>query len=398
MRLNPLKTLQVSHGLTWRNPKVRALVYQVSTITLLLLLCVFLGRNIVENLRAMSLPFGFGFLNSTAGFDIGWSIVDYQPDMSYWRVYWVGITNTLILSFLIIVLSTLIGFLMGIVRLTKHPLLSLIARTYIEIFRNIPLLIQIIFWYLVVFLELPKPRDSYSLGESVFLNNRGLYFPHADDLGWFISLVAIIALLGFSYYRLSVRLANTADANQDNLHTIQKVIKWSGLAALLYFIVLCFMSPVTWNFPLLGRFNLEGGAFLPSAFCAALIAMSIYRSVTIAEMVRAGILSVDSGQQNAAQAIGFTRSQTLRFIILPQSARSIIPPLINAWLTITKESSLAVAIGFPELVSVFMQTSLNQTGRAIEVVLMVMGFYVLTSLFISILMNYINQRMQIRER
>ncbi|NRA53944.1 MAG: ABC transporter permease subunit [Gammaproteobacteria bacterium] len=397
---------QKNTGWSWHNPTLRGWVYQIFTIITVLFLVYYLGSNMIENLRLMGLPFGFDFLTSTASFDIGWTIIDYRPDMNYWRVYLVGMSNTLILSFLIIVFATVLGFLMGVVRLSKHPLVAILARAYIEIFRNIPLLIQIIFWFVVVFLELPKPKNSFTLGESVFLNNRGLYTPELLTNSPVLMVLLLTVAVWLLYWLLPSRLKpqqsqlkSPSEPEAKSLAVLATTgIKWLGYGLMLYVVFLIFSDDFSWQNPQRGRFNIEGGLFLPAAFCAALIAMTVYRSVTIAEMVRAGILSVDQGQKNAAQAIGFTRWQTLKLILIPQSARSIIPPLINAWLTIVKESSLAVAIGFPELVSLFMQTSLNQTGRAIEVVMMVMAFYVVTSLLISGLMNQLNKRMQIKER
>lgn len=391
---------QTDASWSWHNPKLRAWVYQISTVLVVLLLVYYLGSNMVENLRLMGLPFGFDFLTSTASFDIGWSIIDYRPDMNYWRVYLVGISNTLILSFLIIVFATLLGFFMGVVRLTKHPLLALLARGYVEIFRNIPLLIQIIFWFVVIFLELPKPKSSFSIGESFFLNNRGFYAPEllTDTPLMMVLLLTLVVWLVYWMLPAKLKRKDLKNGSVTSMVLATTGLRWLGYGLMLYVMFLLFSTSFEWQNPERGRFNIEGGLFLPSAFCAALIAMSVYRSVTIAEMVRAGILSVDTGQKNAAQAIGFTPWQTLKLILIPQSARSIIPPLINSWLTIVKESSLAVAIGFPELVSLFMQTSLNQTGRAIEVVMMVMAFYVVTSLLISGVMNQINKRMQIQER
>jgi len=387
---------------SWHNPVLRAWFYQCATIIIVLLLVYYLGSNIIENLRLMGLPFGFDFLSSTASFDIGWTLIDYRPDMNYWRVYLVGITNTLVLSLLIIVFATVLGFLMGVVRLSKHPLVAILARAYVEIFRNIPLLIQIIFWFVVIFLELPKPKHSFAIGEAFFLNNRGFYTPELLTDSPLLMVLLATVVVWVVYWLLPRGLKSTKSPQQQATKSLAMLattgLKWLGYGLMLYVVFLIFSGNFEWVNPEKGRFNIEGGMFLPAAFCAALIAMSVYRSVTIAEMVRAGILSVDQGQKNAAQAIGFTQWQTLKLVLIPQSARSIIPPLINSWLTIVKESSLAVAIGFPELVSLFMQTSLNQTGRAIEVVLMVMAFYVVTSLLISGVMNQVNKRMQIQER
>ena len=351
--------------------------------------------NVVENLHRMELPFGFGFISSTAGFDIGWSIIPYDPTMSYGRVYLVGIVNTLILSALIIAFATILGFVVGIIRLSRNYLLAQCARWYVEFIRNIPLLIQIVFWFIVVFSTLPAPKKSYNLLDIFFLNNRGVYFPapvFESNSSWTVIVVLLACICSFILLRKSRTYRKRRGKRLPILYPF--------LLALLSFTVIVFIAtgtPIHWAVPTLQGFNFQDGFFFPIAFSAAFVAMTIYRSATIGEMVRAGIQSIDSGQIEAAAAIGFSPFKTLRLIIVPQAARAILPPLINIWLTIVKESSLAVAIGFPELVSVFIQTSLNQTGRAIEIVMMVMGFYMCTSLSISFVMNCYNKRIQIQE-
>jgi len=356
----------------------------------------YLFSNIVDNLRQMELPFGFDFISATAGFDIGWSIIPYDPSMSYGRVYLVGIINTLILSILIIVFSTCLGFIVGIMRLSRNFLVSQLARWYVEFVRNVPLLIQIVFWFIVVFSTLPAPRQSYNLFDAFFLNNRGIYFPSPvfeSNFTWTLTAIVLAAICSFILLKWSQRYRKLSGKHV--------AVFFPSLFGLLIFVAIVFVltgKPLHWMVPTLQGFNFQDGLFFPTAFLAAFVAMTIYRSATIGEMVRAGIQSIDSGQREAAAAIGFPPFKTLRLIIVPQAARAILPPMINAWLTTVKESSLAVAIGFPELVSVFMQTALNQTGRAIEIVLMVMGFYMCTSLLISFLLNLYNKRIQMQER
>ena len=343
----------------------------------------------------MELPFGFDFISSTAGFDIGWSIIPYEPTMSYGRVYLVGIFNTLILSALIILFATISGFVVGIIRLSRNFLLSQCARWYVEFIRNIPLLIQIIFWFIVVFSTLPPPKESYHLLDIFFLNNRGFYFPppvFESNASWTLITTLIAGIGSFILIKKS-RAYRKLSGNR-------LAALYPTLLALLSVIIIVFIAtgtPLHWKIPTLQGFNFQDGYFFPTAFAAAFVSMTIYRSATIGEMVRAGIQSIDRGQLEAAAAIGFSPFKTLRLIIVPQAARAILPPLINIWLTILKESSLAVAIGFPELVSVFIQTSLNQTGRAIEIVMMVMFFYMCTSLLISFVMNRYNKRIQMQE-
>lgn len=374
----------------------RGVVIQAATLGLVLATLLYLFSNSAQNLDRLGLSFGFDFLQTTAGFDISWSLIAYDPSMSYWRVFMVGIVNTLFLSFCVIVFGTLIGTIVGILRLSHNLLVSQLARCYVEVVRNVPLLIQIIFWFTTVFSALPPPRSGYGFAGLIFLNNRGFYMPSAvtDMSGWLIAAGSLI-LLGTLWFLLrGIRRQQRQNGSVSRSYRI---------AFALWGLVLCGMvlivgSSLRWSVPALQGFNIEGGMFLPSAFGAAFIAMTVYRSAAIAETVRAGMESISKGQHEAAATIGFSRFQTLRLILIPQAVRAIIPPLANSWLVATKDSSLAVAIGFPELVSVFMQTSVNQTGRAIEIISMVMGFYVVVSLIISYLLNKYNAHVQIKAR
>lgn len=355
----------------------------------------YLYSNIVNNLQQMDLPFGFGFIGSTAGFDIGWSIVPYDPSMSYGRVYLVGILNTLILSILVIFFSTLLGFVVGIMRLSHNLVVAQLARWFVEFIRNVPQLIQIIFWFVVVFSTLPGPRQGYSFLNSFFLNNRGFYLPapvFEANFSWTLMAIVVATICSFFLHKWS--------RNYQRQSGQRKLAYRPALFVLVILVGVVFVStgkPLHWTVPTLQGFNFQDGFYFPIAFMAAFISMTIYHSAPIAEMVRAGIQSIDSGQREAAIAIGFPPFKTLRLVVIPQAARAILPPMINTWLTTVKDSSLAVAVGFPELVSVYMQTSLNQTGRAIEIVIMVMGFYMMTSLLISFLLNLYNQRIQLKE-
>lgn len=374
---------------------LRSWVIQIFVTLATLGVAYFLISNIAANLRQMELPFGFGFIVSTAGFDVSWSLIPYDPSMSYGRVYLVGIVNTLILSALIIIFSTLLGFVVGVMRLSKNLLVAQFARWYVEVFRNIPLLVQIVFWFIVVFSTLPAPRQSYGIFELFFLNNRGFYFPMPSfEPGFFWTAITAI-LAGVTIILVNIR---SKVCRRKTGHRLPYYFPILALILIVFAGVFILSgSPLSWNIPTLQGFNFKDGGFVPTALAAAFTAMTIYRSASIGETVRAGILAIDRGQLEAATAIGFPPLKTLRLIIIPQAARAILPPLINLWLTIVKESSLAVAIGFPELVSVFMQTSLNQTGRAIEIVIMVMGFYMCASLTISFFLNQYNKRIQMQE-
>jgi general L-amino acid transport system permease protein len=378
------------------NDASRAVILQAFVLMLALFGLWFLFANASENLNRLGMTFGFDFLQVTAGFNISWSLIPYDPSMSYWRVFFVGIVNTLVLSFCVIVVGTLIGTLVGILRLSENPLVSQLARWYVEIVRNVPLLIQIIFWFTVVFSTLPAPRESYHLGEWFFLNNRGLYvttLQSAVSWGWVLALVAGLILLLYGLLRWSKPYYALSGSRSSGFYI--GLVVWALLAGwALWFLV----NAMTLSVPSLQGFNFSGGAYLPASFGAAFVAMTVYRSAAIAETVRAGMQSIDRGQHEAAFTIGFSRVQSLRLILIPQAIRSIIPPMTNSWLTSVKDSSLAVAIGFPELVSVFMQTSMNQTGRAIEIIFMVMGFYIFISLLISYLLNKYNDSVQYKVR
>jgi general L-amino acid transport system permease protein len=270
------------------------------------------------------------------------------------------------------------------------------SRWYVEFFRNVPLLIQIVFWFIVVFSTLPAPRGSFGLLDTFFLNNRGFYFPTPVFQPGFMwtAVAGMVAIIGFLIVQRSSQKYRRKTGRNLGIY-------YPSLPVLLGIVVAVYVAtgkPSDWAVPALKGFNFVGGGYIPTAFAAAFVSMTIYRSASIGETVRAGIQSIDIGQIEAAAAIGFPPFKRLRFIVIPQAARAILPPLINLWLTIVKESSLAVAIGFPELVSVFMQTSLNQTGRAIEIVLMVMGFYMGASLAISLVLNWYNKQIQLQER
>ncbi|MFT6403870.1 MAG: general L-amino acid transport system permease protein [Marinomonas primoryensis] len=374
----------------------RAVVLQAVVLAAVLFGLWFLFSNASENLNRLGMTFGFDFLQVTAGFNISWSLIPYDSSMSYWRVFFVGIVNTLILSFCVIVVGTIIGTVVGILRLSANPLVSQLARWYVEIVRNVPLLIQIIFWFTVVFSTLPAPRQSYHLGEWLVLNNRGLYvisLESAFSWGWIFALIGALGAAIYGLFRWSKPYYKVSGSRSAGFYI--GLAFWAVAACWAVWFI---SHSLSLSIPTLQGFNFSGGAFLPASFGAAFVAMTVYRSAAIAETVRAGMQSIDRGQSEAAFTIGFSRVQSLRLILIPQAIRSIIPPMTNSWLAATKDSSLAVAIGFPELVSVFMQTSMNQTGRAIEIIFMVMGFYIFISLLISYLLNKYNDSVQYKVR
>lgn len=375
---------------------VRAIFYQALTFALVAGGIWYLVSNTITNMSTRGMSAGFDFLPVSAGFNIGFTLVPYKEGDSYFRVFQVGLANTLLVAVIGVVFSTILGLLVGLARLSTNWLIRTLARWYVEILRNTPLLLQIIAWYFGVFNLLPRPRESIGWSGLFFLNNRGFYFPAPlaqDGFGLTLAAIAAGVVGAFLLSRWArKRFEATGQAFPAGL---------AGTALVLGLPVLVFLAtgqPLGWDIPVLRGFNFAGGLSVPPSFCALIVALSIYTSCFIAEIVRAGIQSVSHGQTEAARALGVKPSRTMRFIILPQALRVIIPPLISQYLNLTKNSSLAIAIGFPDLVSVWMNTSLNQSGRAIPIVAMTMAFYCAVSLAVSMVMNVYNRRYQLTER
>lgn len=380
----------------WRDPRLRALLFQALVLIGAVGFALFILGNTLENLERRGITSGFDFLSSTAGFGIIQSLVDYSEESSYGRAFLVGLVNTLLVSGLGIVLATLLGFVIGVARLSGNWLVSRLAAAYIEVFRNIPLLLQIFFWYFAVLQALPSPRQSLALGDVAFLNIRGLYLPKPvpEQAFWWIPATLFMGIVAAS---LLVRWARRRrDRTGQAFHTL-----YASLGLLLGPTLLATLLtgfPVIWELPVLKGFNFRGGLVLIPEFIALVTALSVYTAAFIAETVRAGILSVSHGQTEAAHALGLRPTQTLRLVVIPQAMRVIIPPLTNQYLNLTKNSSLAAAIGYPDLVSVFAGTVLNQTGQAIEVIAITMAVYLTISLTIALLMNWYNRRVALVER
>jgi general L-amino acid transport system permease protein len=376
--------------------RLRSIVAQTLVVGAIAWTFWYLATNTQANMAKRGMSTGFDFVFGTAGFDISWSLFEVKAGATYFEIYQVGIVNTLAVSVLSIVFATLLGFFIGIMRLSSNWLVARIAGWYIEILRNTPLLLQIFFWFIGVFTGLPAPRQSYQPIEGFVLNNRGFFLPAPvpGELFWMTAVAAAVAVAGAMLLHrwARARQAATGERFPSVLVGIGVVIALPGL------VFLATGSPLDWNIPKLRGFNFVGGMTVPPAFCALLLALSVYTSCFIAEIVRAGIQSVSHGQTEASYALGLKPGWTMRMIVIPQAMRAIIPPLISQYLNVTKNSSLAVAIGYPDLVAVWMQTSLNQSGRAIEIVATTMLFYMSCSLFISLLLNIYNRRMQLRER
>ncbi len=380
----------------WYNDeRSRAVVFQILTLVGVIALFAFFVYNAVINLAERGIASGFDFLSSTAGFGISFTLIPYQESDTHGYAFIVGLLNTVLVSALGIVAATIIGFIMGVLRLSKNWLVNRLAYIYVEVVRNIPLLLQIIFWW-SLFLNLPVVRQAFDLGGGFFLSNRGIEAP-APVLqgGWqAIPIALIVGIIA------TILLKRWAKRRQESTGQIFP-IGWVGLGLIVGLPLLAFFAtgiPVTMEDPVLKGFNFRGGFNVPPEFVALWFALSIYTGAFIAENVRAGIQAVSYGQTEASHALGLNEGRTLRLVVIPQALRVIIPPLTSQYLNLTKNSSLAVAIGYPDLVSVTAGTTLNQTGQAIEAIGMTMAVYLSLSLLISFVMNIYNRRIALVER
>ena len=377
-------------------PEVRQVFYQILLVVALVFVGWWVVNNVSENLRRQNIASGFDFLDRTSGFDISQSLIPYSNVSTYGRAFWAGLLNTLLVAALGIVLATILGFLIGIARLSSNWLIARIATVYVETIRNLPLLLQLMFWYFAVLKNLPAPRQSVAVPGGGFLNVRGLYLPApVPETGFGVVLITmllgVVASLGVYLW---ARRRQRATGQQFP-------ILWTSLGLILglpFIVYLLLGSPLDWQYPVLRGFNFQGGIVMLPEFIALLLGLATYTASFIAEIVRAGILGVPKGQKEAARAVGLSNGQMLRLVVIPQAARIIIPPLTSQYLNLTKNSSLAVAIGYPDFVSVFTGTVLNQTGQAVEVILMTMGVFLTISLLTAGFMNWFNRRMALVER
>ncbi|NEW93113.1 amino acid ABC transporter permease [Rhodopseudomonas sp. BR0M22] len=363
----------------------KGLIAQVLFVAALFWIGYEIFDNARDNLANQRIASGFGFMSHTAGFGVSQTLIPYQESDSYTRVFLVGLVNTLLVSVVGIFFATVIGFAVALARLSPNWLISRIGGGYVEIVRNLPLLFQILFWYLAVLGALPSPRQSVSVMDSFFLSNRGIVVPRlvgeAGLDGFLVALlIAVAVAIGLPLF-----------ARRRLFATGKPMRVWPWVVGLLIGLpliaFLIFGKPFSLEVPVLRGFNFAGGARLAPEFAALTLALSTYTAAFIAEVVRAGILSVHKGQMEAGASLGLSRGQTLRLIVIPQALRVILPPLTNQYLNLTKNSSLAVAIGYPDLFSVFAGTTLSQTGQAIEVIAITMGVYLLISLVTSALMS-----------
>jgi len=381
---------------SWINdPQIRGIVYQVVVVALLAIFIWWIVGNTIDNLRQRGISSGFGFLDRRAGFDVAQALIAYSSDSTFSRALIVGFLNTALVAVCGIITATFLGFLVGVGRLSGNWLIAKICTVYVEVFRNIPPLLVIFFWYLAVLAVLPGVRDSINLPFGSYLNSRGFFIPApiVEPGAWLVA-VAFLVAVAISWF---VR----RQAYRRQMATGQRFpVLWTSIALIIGLPVLAYLlagMPITLEYPVLGTFNLSGGWNVRPEFLSLYLALSFYTASFIAEIVRAGILGVNRGQSEASHALGLRNGPTLRLVIVPQALRIIIPPLTSQYLNLTKNSSLAVAIGYPDLVQIG-QTTMNQTGQAIEVVAIWMLVYLSLSLSTSAFMNWFNAKMALVER
>jgi general L-amino acid transport system permease protein len=379
---------------TWR---LGSVALQVALVVVVVGLFYAAGVNAARNLAAAHIASGFRFWDNVAGFDISQTLIPYSPSTStFGDAFWVGLLNTLLVAALGIVFATILGFTIGIARLSRNWLVSHLAGGYVELIRNIPLLLQILFWYNAVLKALPQLRGSMTLPGGGFFNNRGLFLPRPQFAPNFrYVLIALLVGVAVSIV-LNIWTRRRLDRTGQRFQ-----IRWivAGLILVVpYLVFLATGSPLSFSFPVMGRFNVQGGVEILPELAALLLALTLYTAAFIAEVVRAGLISVPQGQVEAAQALGLLPGTTLRRIVIPQAMRVIVPPLTSQYLNLIKNSSLAVAIGYPDLVQVFTGSVLFITGQAVEIVALTMAVYLVISLFTSLLMNWYGQAVRIAER
>ncbi len=382
------------------DPRWRSIIFQVVALVVVITIGWYLVTNTQDNMEKRNIGFGLDFLSIPAGFDIIQTLIPYTSSSSYSQAFFVSLINTLLVAIVGIFFATMLGFIAGVARLSSNWLIKNLAAAYVEVFRNVPLLLQIFFWYHAVLKTLPGPRQSLSMLEIFFLNNRGVYLPGPQPQGsfWIICALLIGAVITMVVWK------KREDRRQE-LTGERRDLMGIGLGLILVLPIVAFVliwqvagTPLTWDIPALRGFNFGGGIEVLPELLSLVIALSVYTGAFIAENVRSGIQAVSRGQTEAAFALGIRPGPTMRLIIIPQALRVIIPPLTSQYLNLTKNSSLAVAIAYPDLVAVFMGTTLNQTGRAVEIVGITMGIYLLLSLLTSVIMNWYNARVALVER
>lgn len=376
--------------------KTRDRIWQAAILVGLALLTVFFVRNASDNMVKAGIAAGFDFLWRNSGIDVPFVLTGYKSSDSIWALFWAGVANTLFVSAIAIVLATVLGFFIGLARLSSHWLLSAVAGAYVEFVRNIPLLFFVLFCYFGVIASLPQPRDSIGVFSTVFLNNRGLTVP--TPLANTPLLMALgAALVSMLLYLLvrSLALRRKLQTGKD-APLLPVAIVLCGLVPVAAFVTAALAT--SWDFPQAGRFNLRGGTVVIPEFVALLLALVTYSAGFIAEIVRGGIAAVPKGQREAGAALGLSGRQVLRFVTIPLALRVMIPPMTSQYLNILKNSSFGAAIAYPDVVSLFMGSALNNTGQAIEIIAMVLAVYLFFGLLVSAFMNWFNGRMTLVTR
>ena len=378
------------------NKQFRDIMSQLIVVVGLVSFLWYITSNLLYNIDQRGITTGFDFFSQTSGFGIAESPIAYSEESTYFRAFLVGLANTLMVSFVGIFFATIIGIIVGISRLSKNFLIAKLALSYVEFFRNIPILLQILFWYNVVLSALPSPRQSIEVTATMFLNNRGFNVPKPifED-GFGVVVMSIFIAIALVVYLFKWSNKKFEETGKDRLIFPWAILILVGFPSVIYLIS---GSPMSFDVPMLKGFNYQGGMNYSPEFLALTFALSIYTATYIAEAVRSGIEAVPKGQKEAAASLGLTPYQSLKSVVLPQAVRIAIPPIINQYLNLIKNSSLATAIGYPELVTIFSGTVLNQTGQAIEVILITMAVYLFISLTISALLNLVNKKMEIKER
>ena len=382
-------------GPRWSDPQIRSVVWQILFIGIVVALVAFLIHNTLVNLRRQNIASGFGFLDREAAFGIGELLIAYSPADTYARAFLIGLLNTLYVSALGIVLATVLGTVMGIARLSSNWLIRKLAQIYVETFRNIPLLLQLFFWWAMLRVSAPAPRQAWELLPGVLVSNRGFVYPvpTADPVHHWMLLAFVLGIAG------AIAVSRWSKRRQA-LTGAQFPSGWVGAALVVGLPLLVFLAagmPLVLDWPELKGFNFVGGGAVSPEFAALLLGLTVYTGSFIAETVRAGILAVSWGQSEAASALGLRPGQRMRLIVLPQALRVIVPPMTSEYLSLTKSSSLAVAIGYPDLVSIA-NTTMNQTGQAVEGIAMIMAVYLVISFLISLFMNLYNRAVALVER
>ena len=380
---------------SWRSQAFRGIIYQLIAVGLLGFAVWWLATNTLENMRIRGIQSGFGFLAQPAGFDIGETIINFDSADPYWKAFLVGLSNTLRVAIIGIFFTTILGTLIGIGRLSKNFLLRGLCTWYVELFRNIPVLIQLLMWYFILTTLLPPVSEALQLGPGMYVSKSGMSFP-IPEWGFGQALAAAGMVAGLVVSWLYRRWAHT----QFERTGIPRATFWPSVAMVVGFGLIGWFAggaPTALEFPEKTEMNVSGGGAVTPEFLAVVIGLTIYTAAFVAEIVRSGIQSVAWGQSEAASALGLSRGQQLKLVLLPQAMRVIIPPMTNQYLNLTKNSSLAVAIGYPDLVSIS-NTTLNQTGRAVECIAIIMAVYLTLSLTTAALMNWYNSRAAIKER